>query len=133
MLRKDHGMKTILIIDDEELVIKSVEKLLTKQGYQVIVCRRGADAIETVKKKDVNLIICDIRMPDLSGVETIKKIREIRQQRGQEKIPEILMTGYADPEVNAEAEKLAVSDYLYKPFDLIAFLSSVKKSIGDEN
>lgn len=126
-------MKTILIIDDEELVIKSVEKLLTRQGYQIIVCRRGTDAIETIKKRDVDLIICDIRMPDLSGVDTIKKIREIRQQKGQEKIPEILMTGYADPECNAEAEKLAVSDYVYKPFDLMAFLDSVKKSIGDAN
>lgn len=122
-------MKTILIIDDEELVIKSVEKLLTKQGYQVIVCRRGTDAIEVVQKKDVSLIICDIRMPNLSGIETIKKIREITQQKGQEKIPEILMTGYADPEVNAEAEKLAVSDYLYKPFDLRDFLNCVKRNI----
>ena len=124
-------MKTIMVIDDEELVIKSVEKLLTREGYKVIVCRSGAVAIETLKKTDVDLIVCDIRMPDLSGVDTIKKIREMREEDKKIKIPEIMITGYADPEINTEAEKLKVSDYLYKPFDLVAFLASVKKSIGD--
>jgi len=124
-------MKTIMVIDDEDLVIKSVEKLLTKEGYKVIVCRSGIDAIETIKKTDVDLIVCDIRMPRISGVETIKQIREIRQLNKKTKIPEILITGYADPDTNAAAEKLKVSDYLYKPFNLRAFLSSVKKNIGD--
>lgn len=123
--------KKILVIDDEELVIKSVEKILKKEGYKVIVCRRGAEAIDAVKKEHIDLIVCDIRMPNLSGIETIKTIRDIRQQHSQLRIPEILMTGYADQEANAEAEKLMVSDYLYKPFDLRDFLSSVKKNIGD--
>ena len=124
-------MKTIMVIDDEDLVIKSVEKLLTREGYKVIVCRDGDSAIETIKKTDVDLIVCDIRMPNISGVETVRQIREIRQKSNKPKIPEILMTGYADPEVNSEAEKLEVSDYLYKPFDLVAFLNSVKKNVGD--
>lgn len=123
--------KRILLIDDEELVIKSVERLLAKEGYKVIVCRNGSEAIETVKKEEIDLIVCDIRMPNLSGVETIKKIREIRKQNNKEKIPEILITGYADPETNNDAEKLEVADYLYKPFDLTAFLKSVKKNIGE--
>ena len=124
-------MKTIMVIDDEELVIKSVEKLLKRDGYEVIVCRSGDVAIQTIKTKDVDLIVCDIRMPSISGVETVKKIREIRQENKKSKIPEILMTGYADSETNAEAERLQVADYLYKPFDLRVFLDSVKKNIGD--
>jgi len=125
-------MKTILVIDDEELVIKSVEKLLRREGYKVIICRQGIEAIEIVKKQDVNLIVCDIRMPNLSGIETIKAIRDLTRQRSQQQIPEILITGYADREADEEAEKLEVSDYLYKPFDLRDFLSSIKKNIGDE-
>ena len=124
-------MKTILVIDDEELVTKSVEKLLSKEGYKVIVCRHGAEAIEAVKKEAINLIVCDIRMPNLSGIETIKAIRKLMRQNSQERIPEILITGYADQETNIEAEKLKVSDYLYKPFDLRDFLTSVKKNIGN--
>lgn len=124
-------MKRIMVIDDEELVVKSVEKLLQRQGYGVIVCRSGDIALEMIKKEDVDLIVCDIRMPNISGVETIKKIREIRLGEGRKSIPEILITGYADPECTAEAEKLKVTDYLYKPFDLLAFLASVKKCIGD--
>ena len=124
-------MKTVMVIDDEELVIKSVEKLLKREGYQVIVCRNGDTAIQAIKTADVDLIVCDIRMPNISGVETIKKIREIRQQNKKTKIPEILITGYADSETNAEAERLQVTDYLYKPFDLMVFLDSVKKNIGN--
>jgi len=124
-------VKTILLIDDEDLVIKSIEKLLHKVGYKVIVCRCGFEAIECTQKENIDLIICDIRMPNLSGVDTIKKIREMTKQKKGKRIPEILMTGYADQAVNAEAERLEVSDYLYKPFDLRAFVASVKKHIGD--
>ena len=120
-----------MLIDDEELVIKSIEKLLTKEGYKVIVCRSGTAAIETAKEAYFDLIVCDVRMPIISGIDAIKRIREIRQKNKKGKVPEILITGYADPEANAEAERLEVSDYLYKPFDLKAFLSSVKKNIGD--
>jgi len=124
-------MKTIMVIDDEELVTKSIEKLLVKEGYRVIVCRRGEDAIAIVKKADIDLVVCDIRMPNISGVELIKRIREIRQRSKKPKIPEILITGYAEPSMNTAAEELKVSDYLYKPFDLTMFLNSVKKSIGE--
>jgi len=126
-------MKTIMVVDDEELVIKSIERLLIKNGYKVIVCRNGSVAIEAIKKENIDLIICDIRMPKLSGIDTIKKIREVRENEKKTIIPEILMTGYSDQAINAEADKLHVSDYLYKPFDLSVFLATVKRSLGDGN
>ena len=127
-------MKTVLVIDDEELVIKSVEKALQRAGgYRVIICRRGDLAIELIKKEAIDLIICDIRMPNLSGVETIKQIREMREKKSEKRIPEILMTGYSDQETNAQASELEVSDYSYKPFEMKIFLSAVEKALEKNN
>ena len=121
--------KKILLIDDEELVIKSVSRLLNKEGYEVLVSRSGEDAIEKAKSEAIDLVVCDIRMPKLSGIETIKKIRELRRTAKQNPVREILITGYAEEATNREAESLRVAEYIYKPFDLRDFLACVKKNI----
>ena len=119
----------ILLIDDEELVTKSISRLLSKEGYEVIVCKSGEEAIEQARKERIDLIVCDIRMPRLNGVETIKNIRQMLASGRRGAIPEILITGYADEEANRQAEALQVADYLYKPFDLRDFLACVKKNL----
>lgn len=119
----------ILLIDDEELVIKSICKLLIKSGYEVLVCRTGEAALEKVKGERPDLIVSDVRMPKMSGVETIKRIRDFYKAAGQRPVPEILITGYADEASAREAESLQVADYLYKPFDIQEFLSRVKKNL----
>ncbi len=121
--------KKILIIDDEELVVKSVGRLLTKEGFEVFICRNGDEAIEKIKNATIDLIVCDIRMPQLSGIETIKNIRKILKTKNQKAIPEILISGYADQEATKQADDLKVADYLYKPFDLRDFLNCIKKNL----
>ena len=121
--------KKILLIDDEELVIKSVYRLLTKEGYEVISCRSGEEALEKVKDGPVDLIICDIRMPNLTGIDTVKKIREFQTETGRKVVPEILITGYADEIANKEAETLMVADYISKPFDLRDFVACIRRNI----
>ena len=122
-------MAKILLIDDEDLVVKSLEKLLRKEGYEVISVRNGLEAIDKVKETDFDLIITDIRMPQLNGIETLVRIRDVSKQMGRTQIPELCITGYADEEINKKAEQIGVADYLYKPFDLRDFLSCVKKHI----
>lgn len=63
--------KKILLIDDEELVIKSVGKVFDKEGYESIICRSGEDAVAKAKDNSLDLNVCDIRMPKLNGIETI--------------------------------------------------------------
>jgi len=121
--------KIIMLIDDEELVLKSVSKLLQKQGFDVIVCKSGGEAIEKIKSEEVNLIVCDVRMPGMTGVETLKKIREQVKSAGKNKIPEIIITGYVEDETNKEVEDLNVAEYLYKPFDMRDFLDAVQRSL----
>ena len=83
--------KRILVIDDEELLIKTFDRLLEKQGYEVYTVKNGADAIVMVEEEQFDLIITDIRMPGDDGVETIKKIDEIQKnwktfERGRRQI-----------------------------------------------
>ena len=121
--------KNILIIDDEELVVKSLSRLLQNTGYSVNTAVSSAEALDKVKRSDHDLIICDIRMPGTDGVETIKQIRTCLKDSKRKPIPEILITGYADMEKYNQAMELNVIDYLYKPFDNEDLLQIVRKAI----
>jgi len=120
----------ILLVDDEEMVTQSLGKVLEKKGYSVTVAYDGKEAVELTKSNDFNLIITDIRMPRLDGISTIKIIRELMEDTGRNRIPEILITGYALEEYMREAERLNVVDCLYKPINIWDLLRSVKKAIG---
>ena len=121
--------KNILIIDDEKLITKTLRKLLGKEGYEVTVARSGQEALEHIKGRDFNLIVCDVRMPQMDGVETIREIRNYLKQEGRPSVPELLITGYADEQRYKSAVELKVADYIYKPFDKEEFLEAVKKNI----
>jgi len=122
--------KKILVIDDEELITKSLLRLLDKEGYNAAVVRSGKEAIDKVKEADLDLIICDVRMPEMDGIETVKQIRAYLEKSNKKPIPEVLITGYADMDKYTSAMELEVADYLYKPFDTSDFLQIVKKTIG---
>ncbi len=122
--------KNILIIDDEELITKSLINLLRSQGYAASMAMGGAEALEKIETEDFDLIICDVRMPGMDGIETIKKIRFHLEKTDKKHIPEVLITGYADAEKYESAIGLEVADYLYKPFNNDEFLHIVRKTIG---
>ena len=121
--------KKILVIDDEGLVTTSLRQLLHKSGYDVDIANNGHVAMEKVKANDFDLIISDIRMPEINGVEVIKGIREYLKQEARPSVPEILITGYASKENLEESKKLKVADYIYKPFNIKDFLEVVKKNV----
>ena len=121
--------KNILIIDDDKIVIKSLQKLLEKKGYNVTVTQSGSDALEKVKGHEFHLIVCDVRMPQMDGIETIKQIREYLGSQDKGRIPEVLITGYADRKKYESAVDLKVADYIYKPFDTSEFLDVINKNL----
>lgn len=121
--------KKILLVDDEGLVTKSLQKLLNKQGYDTMVAASGEEAIEQCSILDFDLIVSDIRMPNMDGIETIKKIRQLLYDSGRHLAREILITGYADEASYKKALELKVADYIYKPFDVDAFLNTIKKNL----
>jgi CheY-like chemotaxis protein len=127
----EDNMKKILVVDDEELITKSLLKLLTTEGYNATVVRSGKEAIEKVKEGNFDLIISDVRMPGIDGIETIKQIRSELKKANKRQIPEIVITGYADKEQYETAmTELKVKDYIFKPFERAEFLKAIKNTIG---
>ncbi len=119
----------ILLIDDDTLVLTSVSSLLKKHGYDVIEASDGPSAVEVVKDQEFDLIICDIRMPSLDGLETVKQIRKALEQLGRKRVTEMFLTGYTERNIEKEAVQMGVAKYIYKPFDMAEFLSIVDKVV----
>lgn len=120
-------MKNILLIEDDKLVGITLQKLLKLRGYSVSFVDNGGAAIEIIKEESPDLIISDIKMAKLDGIETIRRIREYLNEESKTPIPELLITGYADSESYEKAKELEPSGFLYKPFDNDKFLEAVER------
>lgn len=118
--------KKILVIDDEELIIKSLKKLLEKNAFTVFVAKNGQDALAMADAENFDLIVADIRMPGINGVDTIQSIYESLQNNNLKKMPTIFITGYADEEIRRKAETLKPMAYIYKPFDIADLVNKIK-------
>ncbi|MBN2119927.1 MAG: response regulator [Candidatus Omnitrophica bacterium] len=119
----------ILIIEDEKIITKSLQKLLQEKGYEVTIAYGGADALTKIQNDDFHMIVCDIRMPEMDGIETIKSIRDFRQKQGKAPIPEVFITGFVDEDKYKSAVNLKVAGYLHKPFDTNEFLEIIERNL----
>lgn len=84
--------------------------------------------MELVKDTHIDLIVADIRLPGMNGVEAVKQIKEILKTKHKRDVPVIFITGFSDPQVNAEAQKLG--RLIYKPFDNTNFLDIINGAIN---
>ena len=116
----------ILIIEDNEDFKQTLVNLLKREGYDASGAKDGLQAIEMTEKDFFELIVIDVKLPGMDGIEVAKRIKEAQLQV-KSKI--IIITGYADAEVPLKAIKLGVDDYIYKPFKIEEFLYSVERSI----
>ena len=103
----------LLVVDDEEAVLALVARFAATEGFEVVSCAGGREALTALKSRRADLVMVDLRMPDVGGLDVI---RAIRQADAQCHI--ILMTGYASIDTAVAAVKLGATDYLTKPFDL---------------
>jgi excisionase family DNA binding protein len=122
--------KRIMVIDDDKLVLKTVAKLLKSHGYSVEPAESGEEALSRIGAEKFDLIITDVRMPGMSGIETLKRIRQLLSERSLAPVPEIVITGYIDTAAESEAEGLGINDYLYKPFAIPEFIRAVRDKIN---
>lgn len=113
----------ILVIDDDDLVRVSVQRVLVSAGYDVTCAQGATQAIDEIKKQDFDLIVSDIRMPDKNGVETVREIRKIVSQHSPKDIPIVFITAYADTSEQLGAELLG--EVIIKPFDLDHLLITI--------
>ena len=122
--------KKILVIDDEEIIIKSLSRLLEKNVYEVFIAKNGQDAIIMAEEGDFDLILADIRMPGISGVEAIESIYGNIKTANTKKPPVIFITGYADDEIAEHAKSVNPIAYIYKPFDMPELVDKIKEVLG---
>lgn len=122
--------KHILVIDDDELILRTLKRLLTKEGYKITIAPNGAKAFNEITQRDFDLIISDIKMPEIDGVETLKKIREYLTLNSRKLIPEIMITGYAKEKIYQDALHLKAAAYIDKPFDMKPLLEAIQNLIG---
>ena len=113
-------MKAILIVDDEKNLLKLYEKEFAEEGYRVITASSGSEALQKIQKDPFDLVILDIRMPDLNGVETLKKIME-----STSKIPVILNSAYSSYRDNFLT--WAAEAYVVKSSDLTELKAKTKE------
>lgn len=121
--------KRVLLIDDDRLVLNTLARFLKSQGYLVEPVASGKEALERIENLNFDLVIADVRMPGMDGIETIKRIREFRKRCHRANIPEIIITGYIDTQAEWQAKNLGITDYVYKPFAITDFIARVKKRL----
>ncbi|MCE2614010.1 response regulator [Flavobacteriaceae bacterium D16] len=117
----------ILAIDDQQLILLSLEKRLSESGYQVRTASGGQQGIEAFRSFKPDLVLLDINMPGISG---LKVIQHIRNERNSE-VPIMVMSGNTQDEIIAEGFKLGITDYLKKPMSLDEIQIRIQKTIGD--
>lgn len=120
--RKHH--ERILVVDDEFDVREGIAKLLGMEGYEVTTAENGARAIERAKASDFDLVLTDLRMPGMSGVETLMGLKELHPD-----LTVIVVTGFASDATAANCLREGAYDIVTKPFDLNQLLSLIEKAL----
>ena len=117
----------LVVIDDEQGILDVVSRFARRAGYEVVTCSGGREAIGLLQTRRADLVLVDLRMPDVGGLDVLRAIRDI-----DPRCQAILMTGYASVDTAVDAIKLGAMDYLSKPIDfarLEQLLISVKEEI----
>lgn len=117
-------MASILIVDDDPQLRQSFEKLLVQEGHTVRVASTAESGIVQVRTGRFDLLIMDVRLPGMSGLEAFQRIRVL-----QPKLPVIIMTAYSSTETAIEATKMGAFDYVLKPFDIPDILTLIGQAI----
>lgn len=106
-------MRKILVVDDEVKECELLRRFFEKKGYTVITSKNGMDAIEKVQNESPDVMLLDIRMPGMDGVEVLKCVREFNK-----KIGIIMVTAVMDEDIAKNTMKLGADEYITKPIDL---------------
>lgn len=122
---KKNPAKTILLADDDENLRRVLEYQLTEAGYEVTTAADGAKALEIFSSEDFDSVITDLRMPKLSGLEFLEKIKAVNAE-----IPVIVITAFGEVETAVAAMKAGAFDYINKPFNRDEILLTLKRALN---
>lgn len=118
---------SILLVDDEESILESLEGLFSLKGYDVDTAQDGTQALQKIGQGAFDLVVSDVRMPRLSGLDLLK---EVKRKNGNTRV--IMITAYGQISEAISAIRQGAYDYLTKPLDDAELLSAVERALGDE-
>ncbi|MEG6616537.1 response regulator transcription factor [Peptococcaceae bacterium 1198_IL3148] len=113
-------MSTILIVDDEKLLVKGLKRSLEQEGYQVLVAYDGAEAMSIYHKETIDLVVLDIMLPQMSGLDVCRELRKHTD------IPIIMLTAKGEDVDKIVGLELGADDYMTKPFNTRELLARIK-------
>lgn len=117
--------KTILVVDDETSILQSLEGILTDEGFDVVIVESGLGALEKVQEEMPDLVLLDIWMPGLDGIETLEKIKALYPT-----LQVIMMSGHGNIETAVKSTKVGAYDYIEKPLSLEKLLLSINNALA---
>ena len=117
-------MAKILIVDDDHQLRQSFERLLMQEGHDVRTASSGEAGLAAVKSREFDLLIMDVRLPGMSGLETFRALRTF-----EPKLPVIIMTAFGSTDTAIEATKMGAFDYILKPFDIPEVLKLIGQAV----
>lgn len=118
----------ILIVDDQKEIRELFEEVFTEAGYCVSIAENGEAALKKFESENIKLVLSDIRMPGMNGIELCKRIREI-----SESVPVFAMTGYYNEFTSEEFSEVGFADVLYKPVKLDKLLQLITSELKSLN
>jgi two-component system, NtrC family, nitrogen regulation response regulator NtrX len=121
-------MSNILIIDDEKAIRKTLSEILSYEGYKIDEAGDGEEGLKRFKEKSYDVVLCDIKMPKLDGIEFLDKAREANPD-----VPVIMISGHGTIETAVEAVKKGAYDYISKPPDLNRLLITIRNAMDKTN
>lgn len=113
----------VLLVDDEQDFLKALSQRMQAKGLEITPATSGEEAIEAVKDEFFDAVVLDMMMPNLDGIETLKKIKEINPD-----VQVILLTGHATVDKGIEAMKLGAMDFLEKPAEINSLMQKIKRA-----
>ena len=122
---KSNGQKTILLADDDVNLRRVLEFQLTEAGYEVLTARDGAEALEIFTNNDCDCVVTDLRMPKMSGLELLEKIKTANAET-----PVIVITAFGEVETAVTAMKAGAFDYINKPFNRDEILLTLERALN---
>ncbi|MGH8016036.1 MAG: response regulator [Candidatus Zixiibacteriota bacterium] len=114
---------TILVVDDEAMIRNLLENILTKEGYKILLAKDGQEALDIVTAKKVDIVISDMKMPRMNGLDLLKSLKRERPEIGV-----VIMTGYGDKYSVKDALLLGADEYISKPFKSYEMLLIVERT-----
>lgn len=116
--------KSILVIDDEPAIRRSLDDILTHEGYDVTVAEDAMIGLDLFEKQEFNAILCDIKMPEIDGIEALTRMQQIKPD-----IPVVMISGHGDIHTAVESIKLGAFNFIEKPMDLNHLLITMRNAL----